>query len=123
WKMKILRHSNGKAVVISIENVEDFTKYVLHSSTPVLVYFWADSNGLSRLLGSRLVEKIASRNGDLVMASVNIDWAGEVALEWNVSSVPLVIEFRKGMSERQIKGHTSDEELSSFIEKVVAGAS
>lgn len=24
--MKILRHSNGKAVVISIENVEDFTK-------------------------------------------------------------------------------------------------
>ncbi|GMS80331.1 hypothetical protein PENTCL1PPCAC_2506, partial [Pristionchus entomophagus] len=117
-EMKILRRSNGKAVVISIDNVHDFTKYVLHSSSPVLVYFWADSNGISRLIGSRLEEKVASRCGDIVMVSVNIDWAGEVALEWNVSVVPLIINFKNGSngSRIMVKGNTSDEELSSFIE-------
>ncbi|GMR59446.1 hypothetical protein PMAYCL1PPCAC_29641, partial [Pristionchus mayeri] len=118
-RMKILRRSNGRATVISIDNVDEFTQYVINSSTRVIVYFWADSNGLSRLLGSRLEEKIAVRDGDVVMVNVNIDWAGEIALEWDVSTVPLIIEFKNGRSTRILKGNASDDVLNSFIENIV----
>ncbi|GMT10796.1 hypothetical protein PFISCL1PPCAC_2093, partial [Pristionchus fissidentatus] len=118
-QMKVLRRSNGgKPVVISIENVDEFTEHVLHSRDSVLVYFWADSNGPSRMMGTRLEEKVASQGGSLLLVKVNIDYCGELALEWNVSVVPLIVEFKMGNEEMKLKGTVSDNELTSFIDKL-----
>ncbi|GMS80332.1 hypothetical protein PENTCL1PPCAC_2507, partial [Pristionchus entomophagus] len=111
--------SDGQPVVFAIESVDDFNQYVINSPTPVLVDFHADWCGPCQLLGPRLEEKVAGRAGALLMAKVNVDDAGELASEWNISAVPTVMAFNNGECVGEFKGNVSDDELESFIERAI----
>ncbi|KAF8386438.1 trx-2, partial [Pristionchus pacificus] len=111
--------SDGQPVVFAIESVDDFNQCVINSPTPVLVDFHADWCGPCQLLGPRLEEKVASRAGAVLMAKVNVDDAGELATEYNISAVPTIMAFTNGECVGEFKGNISDEELDSFIENAI----
>ncbi|GMR59445.1 hypothetical protein PMAYCL1PPCAC_29640, partial [Pristionchus mayeri] len=111
--------SDGHPVVFAIESVEDFNEYVINSTTPVLVDFHADWCGPCKLLGPRLEEKVTNRAGSVLMAKVNVDDAGELASEWNITAVPTIMAFTNGECVGEFKGNVSDDELDSFIERAI----
>lgn len=74
---------------------EDFKTMVLEEDKTVLVDFWADWCGPCRML-SPIIEQIAEERPDIKVCKVNVDENPELAMEYHVMSIPMVIAFKKG---------------------------
>ena len=75
---------------------ENFENEVLHSDIPVLVDFWAEWCGPCRMLGP-VVEQIAEEyDGRLKVGKINVDEQRELAMEYNIASIPTLLIFKNG---------------------------
>lgn len=82
--------------------VENFESEVLGSDVPVLVDFWADWCGPCKMLGP-IVDAVAEEKTDIKVGKVNIDEQGELAVKYNVMSIPTLILFKDGEpSKREV---------------------
>ena len=80
---------------ITITN-ENFEAEVLNSDVPVLLDFWATWCGPCRMIAPDL-EKIAAENaGTLKVGKVNVDEQMELAVKFNVTSIPLLVVMKDG---------------------------
>lgn len=68
---------------------------VKNSDKPVLIDFYADWCGPCRMVGP-FVEEIANENPEYLVCKVNVDDEPELAMEYNISSIPAMIVFEKG---------------------------
>ena len=82
----------SKVIEISEEN---FESEVLKSELPVLVDFWAPWCGPCRMMGP-IVDEIAEENLELKVCKVNVDEASELAIKYDVESIPTLIYFKNG---------------------------
>lgn len=83
---------------------ENFDEAVLQSEKPVLVDFWAPWCGPCRMV-SPLVDQLAEEyEGKAVVGKVNVDDEGELALRYDVMTIPTVIIFKDGEVADQITG-------------------
>ena len=89
---------------------ESFDSEVLQSPQPVLVDFYADWCGPSRMLAP-VIEEIAQERSDLKVVKVNVDDADAVAARYGVMSIPTVILFEGGQAAHQLVGFRSKEAL------------
>uniref|UniRef100_A0A1I7XKS7 Thioredoxin domain-containing protein n=1 Tax=Heterorhabditis bacteriophora TaxID=37862 RepID=A0A1I7XKS7_HETBA len=105
--------------IFDIESVEEFTDKVVNSPTAVIVDFHADWCGPCRVLGPRLEEKVYGRNGDVMMAKINVDYAGELATDYGITAVPTVMSFKNGERIGMFTGVIDDEEIDKFIDDVI----
>ncbi|KAE9416612.1 hypothetical protein Angca_005048, partial [Angiostrongylus cantonensis] len=92
---------------------------VINSTSPVVVDFHADWCGPCRTLGPRLEEKVSGRNGAVLMAKINIDQAGELAMDYGVTAVPTVMSFKNGERIGMFTGVISDDEIDDFLDDAV----
>ncbi|CAD6193873.1 unnamed protein product [Caenorhabditis auriculariae] len=106
------------SVIFDIESVEDFTDKVISSSVPVIVDFHAEWCGPCKALGPRLEEKVLGRNGEVLLARINVDYAGELATDYGISAVPTIIAFKGGEKIGGFTGVLDDEQLDDFIDNV-----
>ncbi|CCD31024.1 Thioredoxin [Caenorhabditis elegans] len=118
--MTQLRHFSHGASVFDIDSVEDFTEKVIQSSVPVIVDFHAEWCGPCQALGPRLEEKVNGRQGSVLLAKINVDHAGELAMDYGISAVPTVFAFKNGEKISGFSGVLDDEQLDDFIEDVLA---
>lgn len=94
---------------------ENFEKEVLKSEKPVLVDFWATWCGPCQMIAP-IVEEIAKENEDkLKVGKVNVDEATDLAVKFDVASIPTLILFRNGNIVGTIVGYREKEELEKFI--------
>ena len=74
---------------------ENFEKEVLQSDTPVLVDFWAPWCGPCRMV-SPVVEEIANEVKDRKVGKINVDEQPELAMTFQVMSIPTLMVFKNG---------------------------
>ena len=94
---------------------ENFEKEVLKSEKPVLVDFFATWCGPCKMIAP-IVEEIAKEHEeDLKVGKVNVDEAADLAIKYDVVSIPTLVLFRNGKVTATIVGYREKEELESFI--------
>ena len=84
---------------------ENFEAEVLKSEVPVLLDFWAPWCGPCMMLGP-VLEEIAKENaGTLKVGKVNVDDEMELAMQFGVTSIPLLVLMKDGKIANKALGY------------------
>jgi thioredoxin 1 len=96
-------------------NVSNWNNSVLNSEIPVLVDFWAEWCGPCRIVGP-IVEQLAkSLEGKVKVSKLNIYKNQEIAMKYNVNSIPSLILFKNGNEIDRTIGISSKEKYENFV--------
>lgn len=85
-------------------NETNFESEVIQSDVPVLVDFWAEWCGPCKMIGPVIDQVAAELGGQAKVGKVNVDDARELAVKYNVRSIPLLLFFKNGEVRDQIVG-------------------
>jgi thioredoxin 1 len=89
---------------------------VQRSNLPVMVDFWAPWCGPCRMV-SPVIEKLAGKySGKVKVVKVNVDDNQELAMKYNIMSIPTVMIFKGGKAVDQAIGAAPSE----FYEKLLS---
>ena len=99
--------------VLKITN-KNFEEEVLNSDKPVIIDFYADWCGPCKMM-SPIIDNIAEENSDIKVGKVNVDEAGELAIKYNIMSIPTIIVFKEGKEYKKFVGVTSKENILSGL--------
>ena len=95
---------------------ENFETEVLNSDKPVLLDFWATWCGPCRML-SPIISEIAEQYGEKIkVGKINVDDEQELAIQFNIVSIPTVIYFKDGVIEQELVGYREKEEFVALFE-------
>ena len=75
---------------------DNFEKEVLNSDVPVLLDFWAAWCGPCRMLAPAVSEIAEEYSGKVKVGKVNVDEQIELAMKFNITSIPTVMVFKNG---------------------------
>ncbi|MCR5698043.1 MAG: thioredoxin [Treponemataceae bacterium] len=95
-------------------NEKNFEDEVLKSDKPVLIDFWATWCGPCKML-SPLVDQLAEETDKVKVGKVNVDDEEDLAVKYQVSSIPTLMLFKNGKCEKQSVGFISKDQLLDFI--------
>ena len=76
-------------------NSQNFEEEVLKSEKPVLVDFYADWCGPCKML-SPIVDEVAQENEDIKVVKVNVDDSQDLAMKYQVMSIPTLVVIKEG---------------------------
>ena len=92
---------------------ESFEKEVLNSNEPVLVDFYADWCGPCKMMAPIVEELAKDLQGKAKVGKINVDENQDLAMEYEVMSIPTLIIFKEGKELKRFVGVRSKSELLS----------
>ncbi len=95
-------------------NKENFASEVLNSNKPVLLDFYADWCGPCRMVGP-IVDQIANERSDVKVGKINVDEQSELASQFQVMSIPMLVVIKNGKIANQAVGYQSKEQIESML--------
>lgn len=102
-----------------MSNAQDLTTAAFDSSVGSgvsLVDFWAEWCGPCRMMGPILDQLAAEYNGKAKVYKVNVDNEPDVAMRFDVSSIPTLIVFKDGQVKQRFVGVTSKDKLAGALD-------
>ena len=88
--------------VINISK-DNFAGEVLRSDRPVLLDFWAPWCGPCRMVGP-ILDEIARERTDIKVGKINVDEQPELAGQFGVMGIPMLVVLRDGKITGQAVG-------------------
>ena len=118
--MPLTNHPTGFTFIHMAINLteETFQSEVIDSDLPVLVDFWAEWCGPCKMIGPILDQLSGDIEGKAKIGKVNVDEARNLAVKYNVKSIPLLLFFKNGEVKDQIVGANVTKDL--LKEKLLA---
>ena len=94
---------------------QNFEEEVLKSDKPVLIDFYATWCGPCQIM-SPIIDEIAEENVDtLKVGKINVDENQDLAMQYNVMSIPTIIIVKNGKVEKTFVGVTDKNEILQAI--------
>jgi thioredoxin 1 len=97
----------------------NFEQEVLKSDTPVLIDFWAEWCGPCKILSPTVEELAKEYEGKLKVGKVNVDEQGNLAMRYNVMSIPTLKFFKGGNIVAELVGAAPKSTIDAEIKKHV----
>ena len=91
---------------------------VINGEKPVLVDFWAAWCGPCRRV-SPILDELADELAGVTIGKLNVDENRDVAIQFQVQSIPTFILFQNGEAKDRMMGAMSKKVFEEFIEKNV----
>ena len=83
---------------------DNFEAEVLNSSVPVLLDFWATWCGPCMMIAPTLEEIARENEGKLKVGKINVDEQMELAMQFGVTSIPLLVVMQNGQIVKKAVG-------------------
>lgn len=96
-----------------------FDETINAASTPVVVDLWAEWCGPCKMIAPILSEIATEQTGHLTVAKLNVDENPDIAMRYNVMSIPTLLVFDGGEVRKRLVGAKGKsqilQELSEFL--------
>jgi putative thioredoxin len=107
--------------VISDVSEQEFQAKVIERSkqVPVVVDFWAEWCGPCRTLGPAIEDAVRKRNGEIELAKVDTDRNPDIAMKYEIASIPAVKAFKDGKVVAEFIGAIPPARIEAFLNEIV----
>ena len=112
-KQEIKNEEENDMEVLKVTS-ENFEKEVLQSDKTVLVDFYADWCGPCKML-SPVVDSVANENEDIKVVKVNVDNAQDLAIKYQVMSIPTLVVIKNGQEINRSVGVVSKSQIEEMV--------
>ena len=93
---------------------DNFDQLVINADKTVLLDFWAPWCGPCRMVAP-ILEQIAAEREDILVGKVNVDEEMELAMEFRVASIPMLVVMKDGMAVEQAIGYMPKEDIEKLL--------
>ena len=104
--------------IVTLTN-STFDETIASSDLPVVVDFWAEWCGPCKQIAPILADIATEQQGKITIAKLNVDEHPDLAMRYNVMSIPTLLVFDKGDVAKRIVGARPKsallQELSTFL--------
>ncbi|EDV96815.1 thioredoxin C-1 [Drosophila grimshawi] len=108
--------------IFKVQSPEDFEKKVKNSQEPVIVDFFATWCNPCKLLTPRIEGIVGEQAGSIKLAKVDIDEHSELALDYDVAAVPVLVIMQNGKEVQRMVGLQDEDKIRAWVATAVKNA-
>ena len=112
-KVEISNEEESAMEVMKVTSA-NFEEEVLNSDKTVLIDFYADWCGPCKAY-SPIVESVASENEDIKVVKIDVDNAQDIAIKYQVMSIPTTVVIKNGQEVNRVVGMVSKSDLLEMV--------
>ena len=112
-KVQISNEEESTMEVMKVTS-SNFEEEVLNSDKTVLIDFYADWCGPCKMF-SPIIESVAEENEDVKVVKIDVDNAQDLAIKYQVMSIPTIVVIKNGQEVNRNVGVVSKSQIVEMV--------